>query len=327
MCWPGTSASGTNNIFYDNSAYVDNNINGSAAFTYTCVNTTIPGSGNITSNPQFVNQSGGDYNLTSGSPCIDTGNPNSPLDPDGTRADMGALYFDQAPGSPLTVTLTPFGMPIVVPVGGGTINFNIAIGNSGASAEQVDVWTMVTLPSGSQYGPIINFPNLTVNPGWSGNRDRNQAIPGSAPAGNYVYDAYIGDYPNDPVAEDHFNFSKSAAADGGSIVVGWNSYGESFDDLAGDNCSAAPESYNVLSAYPNPFNPTTKLNFEIQEADFVSLTVYDVNGRSCGILLAGYVPAGEHEVIFDAEGLSSGLYFSVLKSGNISLTEKLLLIK
>ena len=43
----------------------------------------------------FVNAGGGDYNLMAGSPCIDAGDPMSPLDPDGTIADIGALYFDQ----------------------------------------------------------------------------------------------------------------------------------------------------------------------------------------------------------------------------------------
>ena len=326
MCWSGTSASGTDNIFYDNSAYQNADIFGDASFTYSCVSTGWTGTGNISSNPQFVNQSGWDFNLTSGSPCIDTGNPNSPLDPDNTRADMGALYFNQA-GSPLSVSLTPFGMPITVPAGGGSFNFNIGIANAGTSAEQIDIWTMVTLPNGSEYGPIINFPNFTVNPGWSGNRDRTQAVPASAPAGNYIYDAYVGDFPNNVVSEDHFNFAKSAAADGGGFVAGWNSYGENFDDIACDDGTLSPTNYTVLSAYPNPFNPMTTISFEMRDASFVSLTIYDVTGRAGNILLDEFVPAGERQVIFDAEGLSSGLYFAVLKTGNLSITKKLLLIK
>uniref|UniRef100_A0A7V0Z7U4 Right-handed parallel beta-helix repeat-containing protein n=1 Tax=candidate division WOR-3 bacterium TaxID=2052148 RepID=A0A7V0Z7U4_UNCW3 len=51
------------------------------------------GTGCIALNPQFVNASDGDFHLTSTSPCIDTGDPSSPNDPDGTRADMGALYY------------------------------------------------------------------------------------------------------------------------------------------------------------------------------------------------------------------------------------------
>jgi len=51
------------------------------------------GTGNIDANPDFVDPDNGDYHLQSTSPCIDAGDPNSPLDPDGTIADMGAYYF------------------------------------------------------------------------------------------------------------------------------------------------------------------------------------------------------------------------------------------
>jgi hypothetical protein len=51
--------------------------------------------GNIDDDPMFVDAADGDYNLMEDSPCIDAGDPMSPLDPDGTVADIGALYFDQ----------------------------------------------------------------------------------------------------------------------------------------------------------------------------------------------------------------------------------------
>jgi hypothetical protein len=53
------------------------------------------GEGNINVDPLFVDPENGDYHLTECSPCIDAGNPNSPFDPDGTIADMGAFYYDQ----------------------------------------------------------------------------------------------------------------------------------------------------------------------------------------------------------------------------------------
>ncbi|MCI0612177.1 right-handed parallel beta-helix repeat-containing protein, partial [bacterium] len=54
-----------------------------------------PGAASISKPPLFVNQNTSDFHLQSTSPCIDTGDPTSPLDPDGTRADMGAFYFHQ----------------------------------------------------------------------------------------------------------------------------------------------------------------------------------------------------------------------------------------
>jgi hypothetical protein len=54
--------------------------------------------GNLNTNPQFINLTQHNFNLSATSPCIDTGNPASPLDPDHTRADMGALPYDHTQG-------------------------------------------------------------------------------------------------------------------------------------------------------------------------------------------------------------------------------------
>ncbi len=63
----------------------------SAVVTFTLVQGGYPGAGNINADPLFSNTALGDYTLLPGSPAIDAANPASPLDPDGTRADMGAL--------------------------------------------------------------------------------------------------------------------------------------------------------------------------------------------------------------------------------------------
>ena len=92
----GSSITGVNNIifFNENSQCSGTNI----TLTYTACSDNLNGIGNITSDPQFVNAAIDDYNLKQGSPCIDTGDPNSPQDPDKTQADMGALYFNQGTG-------------------------------------------------------------------------------------------------------------------------------------------------------------------------------------------------------------------------------------
>lgn len=64
-----------------------------------------PGIGDLSVDPKFVNPSIRDYTLQPDSPCIDAGNPNSPLDPDGSRMDMGAIPFYQQ-GTPVTTNIT-----------------------------------------------------------------------------------------------------------------------------------------------------------------------------------------------------------------------------
>jgi len=93
---------GVNNIVYNNTTGGSNSdiecLDGKCLLTYSCSRTKINGTGNITKDPLFVNPDNGDFHLTKNSPCIDTGDPDSPKDPDSTRADMGALYFPQGSG-------------------------------------------------------------------------------------------------------------------------------------------------------------------------------------------------------------------------------------
>ena len=116
--------------------------------------------------------------------------------------------FDGSLGgpSPITVSLTPYNPPIMIPANGGTFDFNIALENLSQSPVANDVWTMATLPNGNEYGPIIGPVNLTLNPGFLDNRDRMQNVPANAPAGNYTYDAHVGSYPDVIIEEARFDF-------------------------------------------------------------------------------------------------------------------------
>ena len=83
----------------------------------------------------------------------------------------------------------------------------------------------------------------------------------------------------------------------------------------------------ILQASPNPFNPTTTITFDLPQAGLVSLSVYDITGRQVAKLVDGMKPIGQHQIVFDASNLSSGVYFAVLNAGNFKDTRKLLLVK
>lgn len=111
-------------------------------------------------------------------------------------------------------------------------------------------------------------------------------------------------------------------------------YNGNFDDT---NISGTPVSlninHNIPSAYsleqnfPNPFNPTTKITFSLPENSFVSLRVSNLIGLEVKSLVNGMMPAGIHEVVFDASALYSGVYFYTLKTGNFVQIRKMILIK
>jgi hypothetical protein len=85
---------------------------------------------------------------------------------------------------------------------------------------------------------------------------------------------------------------------------------------------------DVMAAYPNPFNSSTRLVFSLNRAQHVTLTVYDLQGRTVGRLADGMMPAGQHEFLFDASALPSGLYFMSLRTnGDLAAVRKLLLVR
>jgi len=87
------------------------------------------------------------------------------------------------------------------------------------------------------------------------------------------------------------------------------------------------KSVNLFPAFPNPFNPTTTIRFEIQQSSFVSLKIFDLIGNEVAVLANENKQAGEYKIEFDAVNLPSGIYFCQLNSGKISQTQKLLLMK
>ena len=88
-----------------------------------------------------------------------------------------------------------------------------------------------------------------------------------------------------------------------------------------------PANFGIISAYPNPFNPTTNISFYMPAMDRVSLIIYDIQGREITRLLDGLISAGTYHRTFDASRVSSGIYFAVLSSSSHQSIEKLVLIK
>ena len=90
---------------------------------------------------------------------------------------------------------------------------------------------------------------------------------------------------------------------------------------------AAPHVLELLQNYPNPFNPATTIRYELPFASHVSLTVFDVLGRQIRTLVNAFEQAGRYEVTFNAQGLSSGVYFYRLEAGGSVETQKLTIVR
>lgn len=88
-----------------------------------------------------------------------------------------------------------------------------------------------------------------------------------------------------------------------------------------------PSSFILRQNFPNPFNPSTIINYELPIEANVSLRVYDILGNLVAILADGYKSADSHNVTFSGDGLTSGVYFYELNAGTVSRYNKMLLLK
>ena len=88
-----------------------------------------------------------------------------------------------------------------------------------------------------------------------------------------------------------------------------------------------PVIFSLNPPYPNPFNPETTLNWSLPKSGEVSLTIFDIQGRVVARLIDGYQPAGSHEITWNAQNFTSGIYFARLTANDLTQTQKLLFIK
>ncbi|MFA7360925.1 MAG: T9SS type A sorting domain-containing protein [Candidatus Kapaibacterium sp.] len=91
--------------------------------------------------------------------------------------------------------------------------------------------------------------------------------------------------------------------------------------------SEIPSSYAVSQNFPNPFNPTTKINFALPKSGLVTMKVYDILGKEVATLVNEVKNAGSYTVDFNASNLTSGMYFYKVSVNGFSEVKKMMLIK
>lgn len=85
--------------------------------------------------------------------------------------------------------------------------------------------------------------------------------------------------------------------------------------------------YKLNDAYPNPFNNSTVISYQLPYQSNVKLIIYDLNGREIDILVNQIQPAGMYKFSWDAAGRTSGIYIAIMKSQNYYFSKKLILLK
>lgn len=322
----GSGTTVTNTILWKNSDQNREQISGSPTVRYCDVQGGWEGDGNIDCDPEFVNPDSGNFHLQMTSCCIDSGDPSGPLDPDGTVADIGAFYFRQAP--PNNIQLMPHANLIILPPEGGTISYDAWIYNLSDTNVYLDTWVYACVAGIGRYGPFHTYENVRVRPGSClGKNNLHKSVPPMAPAGEYSYVAYIGDFGHGVIDSSYFTFTKLGTPGGKDL--GWLARGDWFDAevSAFQRQTVIPTLWALMQNHPNPFNAKTTINYQLPVANHVKLEVYNLLGRKVAILVDERQEAGYRSVVWDASEVSSGLYFYKLTAGEFTETRKMILVK
>jgi flagellar hook assembly protein FlgD len=119
---------------------------------------------------------------------------------------------------------------------------------------------------------------------------------------------------------------------GGALQASMAIDGDESFQLQDTDLASVPVRFSLGNNYPNPFNPITKISFDVPTSSRVVLRIYDVRGNEIRTLVSGVMPFGSHTVTWNgADGrgraVSSGVYFYRIEAEGFAATHKMMLVK
>jgi len=346
----------TNSILsqsFESDYYVDHLSN--IIFSYSLSNVIeLPGDSNIVGNPLFVNPQNFDFRLSKGSSAINKGNPDYPLDPDGSRTDIGASIYDFYGDIEIVINEINYH---------SHKNFNpedwIELFNPTETNIDISSWVFkdsnennifqikegTTIQRKGYYVLCqdsiqfkIYFPDANNYQGnfEFGLKNGGEKLRLYDNVGNLIDSLTYDDSPPWPTEPDGIGYALGLIepTSDNALAVNWNTtslFGtpgkqNSFLEVSDTN-NVLLENYKLLQNYPNPFNTTTTIKYQLPNKNHVTLIIYDILGRKISTLVNEVKLPGIHEVLFESGTYSSGVYFYRILVGNYSSAKKLMLLK
>jgi hypothetical protein len=155
------------------------------------------------------------------------------------------------------------------------------------------------------------------------------AMAGESAGGKLSTQILDDDTPFDGMYSDYVSSGGTDAPWGGPASIHFTGH-DSIKGIISDVVAVeenAPSAFAVAQNSPNPFNPTTTIDFTIAEAGNVSIDVFNVAGQKIDTIASGLMNAGSHTVTWNASEFSAGVYFYTVKNGDFSKTMKMTLLK
>jgi arabinogalactan endo-1,4-beta-galactosidase len=177
--------------------------------------------------------------------------------------------------------------------------------------------------SWSETKVIFSREELSVNAGafWSG----AAYYPLSTVGENQLYKFFI-ENDNDNGWENNID-DRIFVIPSEDATINWVSFDDQPVIVSVNDKKEIISDFKLYPNYPNPFNPTTKVRYEIPERSFVILRIYDVLGNEIVTLINEEKPAGSYEIEFNASNLPSGVYFYQLRAGVFVKMKKMVLLE
>jgi hypothetical protein len=360
--------------------------------------------------PMFADKGAGNFQITwanfpavdsTKSPCIDAGDPNSPLDPDSTITDMGAYWFDQsAPSIVVSDSSLNFGsifvgnqaiLPLTVyNIGNNTLELSNIFSSLTVFTTNWNPAQNLIVPGDSLEIMIYFTPNVSIpviDTLYIENNDQlcsvvltgegiiqplpfialsdtllNFGIVSIGQHADSVFTIYnIGTDTlvifsitnNQNVFTHNYNDADSLILSGDSITISITftpvdtnliadtllienndkslqvtliGKGNSIEVGIKDK-SILPKVYALYPAYPNPFNPSTTIEFDLPRRSFVTLNVYNILGQEVSTLIAKQMNPGRYRYIWNAKNLASGIYFYRINANEFHKVKKIILLQ
>ena len=182
--------------------------------------------------------------------------------------------------------------------------------------------------------PILTYCNIqdTLWPG-EGNISELPRFRNPENGDYHLMATYCGDPYDSPCIDagdpDIFDYILDCDWGLGDIRSDMGAYGGGDSTLVSiENIIAAPpRKLGLCQNFPNPFNASTTIRYELPEQSPVTIEIFDILGRKVTTLFDGIKPAGYQQITWQPEGISSGIYFYMLQAGQHSEMKKMILIK